>query len=296
MSNKENERTPLRHRLVEVDGISIHAVEGGEAESVCVLFLHGWPENWTAFQHVMGPLSEEAHVVAIDLPGIGGSETPPISNDKRTLAKYVRGVIEKMKLNNVTLVGHDVGGQIVFAYLHEYPNELKSAVIMNVAIPGVDPWSEVERNPHIWHFGFHSVPELPEKLVTGNERIYFDFFYNILSTSGGVSEEARETFVNAYTRPTALSTGFDWYRAFSQDEKDNLSVKGGEAVGTPVLYLRGKDESGNMESYLKGFRESGLRNVRGEVIAKSGHFLPIEQPEGVLSVLREHLGLAARSK
>jgi hypothetical protein len=40
---------------------------------------------------------------------------------------------------------------------------------MNVVVPGVDHWSEVKRNPNIWHFAFHAVPELPEKLVQGKE-------------------------------------------------------------------------------------------------------------------------------
>ena len=65
-------------------------------------------------------------------------------------------------MTDVTLAGHDAGGQIVYAYLHAYPEDLARAVIMNVAIPGLDPWDEVKRNPHIWHFAFHAVPELPE--------------------------------------------------------------------------------------------------------------------------------------
>ena len=83
----------------------------------------------------MTALSQEAHVVAIDLPGIGGSKTPPRSTDKHTLACHVHSLIEGMKLPSVTLVGHDVGGQIVYAYLKAYPDDLQKAVIMNVAVP-----------------------------------------------------------------------------------------------------------------------------------------------------------------
>jgi pimeloyl-ACP methyl ester carboxylesterase len=104
-------------------------------------------------------LSNEAHVVAIDLPGIGESQNPPRSNDKTSLAGCVSRLIKSMGLSALTLVGHDIGGQIVYAYLHEYPGELQRAVIMNVAIPGIDPWNEVKHNPHIWYFAFHSVSE-----------------------------------------------------------------------------------------------------------------------------------------
>jgi pimeloyl-ACP methyl ester carboxylesterase len=292
MNDEIKAQAPLHHRQVEVEGISIHVIEGGDAGKPAVLFLHGWPEDWSSFEQVMITLSEEAHVVALDLPGIGESEMPPAANDKRTLARYVRGVITQMGLREMTLVGHDLGGQIVYAYLHAYPNELRRAVMMNIAVPGVDPWEEVERNPYIWHFAFHSVPKLPEELVAGHEAHYFDFFYNILSAKrDGVSKAARERYVKSYARADALKTGFEWYRAFGQDEKDNLAVKG-EVVQTPVLYLRGEKESGDLEVYLKGFREGGLRNVQGGIIAGSGHFAADEQPEEVVAMVREFMGLA----
>jgi pimeloyl-ACP methyl ester carboxylesterase len=158
-------------------------VEGGSAGKPVVFFLHGWPESWAAHEQVMIPLGDDAHVVAIDLPGIGGSTTPPPSGDKRSLAGYARGVIEALKLREVTLVGHDVGGMIVYAYLRRYSGELRRAVIINVAIPGVDPWPEVASNPAIWHFAFHAVPDLPERLVMGHQREYFDYFYNLVGVA-----------------------------------------------------------------------------------------------------------------
>jgi pimeloyl-ACP methyl ester carboxylesterase len=90
-----------------------------------------------------------------------------------------------MGLKTLTLVGHDVGGQIVYSYLHSCPGDLHKAVIMNVAVPGVPPWFEVKRNPHIWHFAFHAVPDLPEKLVWGQQAAYFDFFYDAISARKG---------------------------------------------------------------------------------------------------------------
>ena len=284
---------PLRHRQVEVEGLSIHVAEGGATEKPTALFLHGWPECWAAFERVMVSLSREVRVVAPDLPGIGASETPPPANDKRTLAKYVRGVIEELGLRNVTLVGQDVGGQIVYAYLHAYPGELRRAVIMNVAVPGVEPWSEVKHNPSIWHFAFHAIPGLPEKLVAGREAAYFDYFYDRISAEpGGVDRRARETYVRAYSRPEALRTGFEWYRAFPQDEKDNLGAKG-RPVRTPVLYLRGENDPGlDLDRYVNGLHQGGLQDVRGQVIANSGHFAADEQPAAVLAALRQFMGLA----
>lgn len=279
----------LSHRQVQVEGLPIHVAEAGTRGKPAVVFLHGWPQSGAAFARVMATLRDEAHVFAVDLPGIGGSPTAPRANDKRTLARYVRGVIAALALTDVTLAGHDAGGQIVYAYLHAYPEDLARAVIMNVAIPGLDPWDEVKRNPHIWHFAFHAVPELPEILVAGHQARYFDFFYDaIAARPAAITPQARAVYAEAYARPEALRTGFEWYRAFAQDEKDNTAVKG-QPLDTPVLYLRGDHEPGDLDRYLEGLHEGGLRNVQGRRIADCGHFAPDEQPDAVGSALREFI-------
>jgi pimeloyl-ACP methyl ester carboxylesterase len=293
MKHRARPRSPLHHRQVNIDGLTIHVVEAGTAVKPTVLFLHGWPQSWAAFERIMIPLSKSARVVAVDLPGIGESKTAPSSNTKRRLAKYIRALVRELELDAVTLVGHDIGGQIAYAFLRMYPAALDRVVLMNIAIPGVEPWSEVVRNRYIWHFGFHAVPDLPEALVMGKEATYFRYFYDRLSAKpGGIDAKAQRAYVKAYSRPEALHTGFEWYRAFPQDEKDNLRTKD-DVVHTPVLYLRGEKDSGlPIEQYVLGLRGAGLRNVSGQVIPNSGHFVADEQPKQLLSALRGFMGLA----
>lgn len=90
-------------------------------------------------------------------------------------------MIQALDLTRLTLAGHDIGGQVTYAYLSQLKEELERAVILDVAVPGVAPWSEVLRNPHIWHFAFHGLPDLPERFVEGRQRLYFDFFYEALA-------------------------------------------------------------------------------------------------------------------
>jgi pimeloyl-ACP methyl ester carboxylesterase len=280
---------PLRHSKIDVEDVSLNMVEGGTVGSPTVMFLHGWPESWAAFERVMLRLSTECHVIAIDLPGIGESTCQPQANDKAALAEYVGALINKTGLRDVVLVGHDIGGQIVYSFLHRYPNSIRKAVIMNVTVPGVAPWSEVERNPRIWHYAFHAVPNLPEMLVSGHQDVYFDFFYDAIAASpSAVPHEIRKIYRSAYSTPQALHVGFEWYRAFVQDERDNVG-RGSHLVDTPVLYIRGDHES-DMQPYLDGFRKSGLRNVQGRVIRNCGHFAPDEQPDQVAEALHDFIG------
>lgn len=90
---------------------------------------------------------------------------------------------------------------VTFAYLKQFP-ELRRAVIMDTVIPGIPPWDTVLANPYIWHFAFHSIPALPEKLVQREVRAYFDFFYDAISANtDAISEEARNRYTASYTNP-----------------------------------------------------------------------------------------------
>jgi len=237
----------------------------------------------------------DRYVAALDLPGIGGSLPAASSSAKSAVARRVIELIDTLRLRNVTLVGHDVGGMIAFACLSAGPARLRAAVIMSVVIPGLKPWEEVLRNPHIWHFGFHSVPTLPELLVAGKERAYFDFFFNnIAAHPERIDEAARERYVAAYDRPSALKAGFDWYRSFAEDARDNAAVA--DAVETPVLYLRGTREPGEISSYAEGLRTAGVKRLQTALIEDSGHFTPEEQPARVWREIERFLQESAPNR
>ncbi len=117
---------------------------------------------------------------------------------------------------------------------------VQRVAILETVIPGVDPWEDVIRNPYIWHFAFHSTPELPEVLVQGHQARYFDFFFDLLSADGSrITPQARSAYTAAYGTDSALTAGFDLYRAFAQDAKDNAQSAATEPVATPLLYVRG---------------------------------------------------------
>jgi hypothetical protein len=112
-------------------------------------------------------------------------------------------------------------------------------VIIDVAIPGLDPWQEVVRNPYIWHFAFHAIPALPELLTRGRQGPYFDYFFDVLAADPArITPDARAAYAQAYATDAALTAGFGFYRAFPQDTQDNLAGSGA-ATGTPVHYTRG---------------------------------------------------------
>jgi pimeloyl-ACP methyl ester carboxylesterase len=270
----------FRTRQVDVDGSSLHVVEAGDPDARPVLFLHGWPESWQSWRPVMALAAPDVRAIAIDLPGIGASGPAPTGGSKRKLAAVVHRLVETLDLDDLTLVGHDAGGMVVYACLRQQHADLGRAVIMDVVTPGLDPWEDVRRNPYVWHFGMHAVPGLAEMLVQGHQADYFDYFYRAISAQPErITPELRAAHAAAYATDGQLTAGFEWYRAFTQDAEDNRA--GDPPTDTPLLYLRGDHESGDIATYVKSFGEAGVRSVRHGIVPESGHFAPEESPEAV---------------
>lgn len=248
------------------------------------MLLHGWPQSGRAFAGVIDELNDEFYLVAPDLPGIGGSQSAPASGTKRDLARRISRLIEATNIRSPILAGHDIGGMIAFAYLREMLLPVDGVVIMDTVIPGIDPWPQVIANPHIWHFAFHAIPDLPELLIAGHQRAYFDFFYRALMRDPeAITPDVRNDYARDYSPAEALKAGLDWYRAFPQDVKDNTNPL---PVDVRVLYLRGDTEQGHISAYVAGLRRSGMHHVTGQIIKGSGHFSPEEAPREVADALR----------
>jgi len=281
----------FRHSQVAVTGSSLHVVELGDPEAVPFLFLHGWPESWESWSQVMRLASRQVRAIAIDLPGIGESTGNPTDGSKRQLATAVYGLVESMGLRDLTLVGQGAGGMVTYSYLREFRN-INQAVIMDVVIPGVDPWEQVLNNPYLWHFAFHSIPTLPERLVQGRQGEYFDYFYDAISADPTkVTGDARAAYAQAYTTDSALTTGFNWYRTFPQDAEANREAGSQAQVTTPLLYLRGEKEGGQISDYLDGFRSVGLAHVDHALVPNAGHFTQEEAPEHTWRLIAEFTGI-----
>ncbi|GAA1284574.1 alpha/beta hydrolase [Planotetraspora silvatica] len=277
----------LRHSRVDVGDCTLHVVEAGDPHGRPYLFLHGWPESWRTWTEVMALAGRDSRAIAIDLPGVGESTATAGGGGKRALAEKVHELIQALGLTDVTLVGHDAGGMVAYAFLRRYP-QIARVVIMNTVIPGVEPWTEVIRNPHIWHFGLHNVPALPETLVRGHQADYFAYFYDVLSVDPSkITAESRAAHAAAYASDASLTAGFDLYRAFAQDARDNAAASA--AVHTPVLYLRGGSEGGDIATYAAGFRAAGVEDLTTALVPDAGHFA---QEEAAAEVWRLIHGFA----
>ena len=285
----------FRHRQITVGGSSLHVVEAGDPAAPPVLLVHGWPQTSYSWRHVMTAGASDAHLIALDLPGIGDSRGDPTDGSKQQLAATIHQLVDTMGLENLTLVGHDAGALVVYAYLRSYA--LHGAVLMDAPIPGVDPWDELMRNPQVWHFALHALPSLPERLVRGRQRDYFGFFFDNFSRDpAAVTDDARTAYANAYASDEALTAGFNWYRTLAADASTNREADNQQAVATPVLNLRADQPGADPAPFLDGLHRTGLSNVEQTVVTGAGHFLQEEAPDQVWQLIADFAGIRDRQQ
>lgn len=275
--DKTNFEQTFTHHTATVNGVRLHYVIGGKGEP-CVL-LHGWPTTWYEWRRIMPALAERYTVIAPDSRGLGDSSRPSTGYDKRTLASDIYGLVQQLGFKQIDLVGHDLGGQIAYAYANEYPENVRRLAILDVPIPGLASWEEARQN---WHFPFHAVPDIPEALVAGKERMYITHFYTAFAYNPvAFTEDDINEYVRTYSAPGAMRAGFEYYRAFPEDVRQNREYAK-RKLTMPVLVIGGEKGTGGL--LLKQVRPVAA-NVRGSVIKHCGHWLATECPDELVQQL-----------
>jgi pimeloyl-ACP methyl ester carboxylesterase len=271
---------PFCHRQVQAAGLRFHLLEGGSGP--VVILLAGFPQSWYAWRRVMPILGEHFTVIAIDLPGQGDSEKPLDGYDTRTTGKRLNSLLHVLGHTRYVLIGHDIGSWVAYPYAYEYPSELRGVVLLDGNIPGVTLHPTLTLGPdnwRNWHFLFNPIPDLPEALLQGRERILIEWFFS-RKTANPAATFTRED-IDEYERVYASLGGMrgmlGYYRAVLQDMEQNAELATGK-LHIPILAFGGDAGSApDLYERLQPF----CADIRGGLIRDSGHYIPEEQPQAI---------------
>lgn len=275
------------HHTATVNGVRLHYVIGGQGEPV--VLLHGFPETWYAWRKVMPALAEHYTVIAPDMRGLGDSERPYTGYEKKTLAEDIYQLVRQLGYERIFLVGHDKGTEVAFMYAALHREELRRLVLLEALIPGLgyEQAMDNSRGEGVWHFTFHAVPNIPEALVAGRERMYITEFIRAFAYNpAAIAEADIDEYVRCYTAPGAMRAGFTYYRTVFEDAKE-VREHTKTKLSMPVLVLGGRENRG--DSLLKAIQPVA-ENVRGGVIEHCGHWIAEEQPEELARQLLSFFG------
>ncbi len=208
----------FEHRYATVDGVRLHYVTGGNPEGEMLVLFAGFPESWCAWRKIMPRLGERYRLMAPDLPGQGDSDRPIAGYDTQALATAAHGLLEQLGIDHYHLAGHDVGAWVAYLYAHLFAGEVKRLVLLDAGIPGVTLPDAVPLAPdkawRTWHFAFHTIPDLPEALLTGREREYLDWFVRRKAADPqAFSDDDVGEYLRVFTKAGGLRAGLAYYRA-----------------------------------------------------------------------------------
>jgi pimeloyl-ACP methyl ester carboxylesterase len=265
-----------------VNGIKLHYVRGGKGPAV--ILIHGFPQDWFEYHAIMPRLAKRFTVIAIDLPGVGGSTAKPGGYDAASMAEDIYQLASALKLDQLYVVGHDIGGMVAYAFDRRYPQILRGVMILDVVLPGVAGSEEIRGDPILWHVYFMQVPGLAEKLVSGRQADYFHYFFQF----GKFTPSDVAHFVNAYAATSQLHSAFEMYRAFPANAQFNAAQLSPNHV--PLFFGTG-EHSPFAKLRLKvadGLRANGCTHVDTGLIPDSIHYVVEDNPDAVASLIEQH--------
>ena len=121
---------------INVEGLRLHYLRHGQGRPI--LLLHGWPTHSFIWRKLMPALSDLGTVYAPDLPGFGASDKPLDGEYTLTwFSRFVEGFIDTLRLDGITLIGHDIGAPAGLLWAIRSTSKVRSVVIMNSPI---FPW------------------------------------------------------------------------------------------------------------------------------------------------------------
>ncbi len=321
------ETATVDHRFVQVNGIRMHIAEQGQGP--LVLLLHGFPELWYNWRHVLPALAAAGyHAVAPDMRGYGQTDAP------REIAKYsqleivgdVVALVRALGYEQAAIVGHDWGASSAANCAILRPDMFRAVVQLSVpystrAESAIKPSeANLRRTPRGMQYyqTYYQEPGVAEKVLEADPKRTLRMW--LYSSSGGIRPEHKarytfglnETALDGRTEPAQLPSwlkaedldyyaqefsrtgfrgGLNWYRA--QDIFwESTAFLVGRKLLQPTLFIGGADDPWIAQAGRPGVdsQEKSVPNLWKKILLPGvGHSVEQEAPAEVNRLLIEFL-------
>lgn len=282
--------------FADVDGARLHYVTAGSGR--LVFFYHGFPSYWYMWKNQLNALAEDYQVVAVDGLGANLSSKPTdvnaydISNLARQLHVFIQSIA---KGQSYSLVGHDWGGALSWAYAQKYPDKLDKVIVLNA--PPFNLFLEFlasdpeQQKSSIYVERLKSMSSEKELGLEDGHKMW-GAAYSRLIERGMLSIAEGELFKHALASPGALTGGINWYRANvpSPDAIGETDFWPARYSSTPVnsLLIWGGEDRTFVHDMLQVMPKYAPR-VQIEVLPGIGHWPSLEAPETVNKLIHSFI-------
>lgn len=259
-----------RTRTLDLDGRAVTYDEAGAGPGLPLLMVHGFTGGREDFGSVLGGLAQDRRVVAVDLPGHGGSEGPDDEGayGLGALAGWVLRVATALGLDELHLLGHSLGGLLAQRAAAASSQRLRSLVLAGTGLGAL----REEAAARVVRIAVAARDEGPEAAVAAT----FD------DQQPAPDERARALERFRRLLPAAVVGGA---RNLIGAEPLGAFLRG---IDVPVLVLHGDaDEHWTAaEQRLLAATVAGAQRV---VVPDAGHNPHLERPDAWLALVRGFL-------
>ena len=272
---------------IQVNGINLHVIDEGTGEPV--LLLHGFPDSSRLWRHQIPALVAAGYrVIAPDQRGFGLSDKPEAIEQYRmqTLLADVMGVLNQAGVERAHVVGHDWGAAVAWALAAFLPQRVASLAALSVSHPATY-FSGIEQYEKSWYMLLFQFVGVAEEALSRDD-------WRMLRLWIGEARDL-EVYIADLSRPGALTAGLNWYRANATPAS---IFRVAPATPTPPITVPtlGIWSTGDRFCGEQGFlRPEGIITgpYRYERIENASHWIPIDQPDRLNTLLLEFLGTSA---
>jgi pimeloyl-ACP methyl ester carboxylesterase len=295
------------------NGVRLHFASSGSPGRPLVLFVHGFPEAWFAWEAQLETFGARFYAVAVDLRGFNLSEKPIDVNAYRPhkIVEDLQLLIAQLGYGVARIVAHDWGGAIAWHLAIMAPQRVLTLVIVNAPHPYVFARQLLENPAQRQASAYMNLLRKSgaESLLAANDFQRLDSLFTArVASEAGESSGAPNWYDDALREryhamwsiageqaSHSLTGGLNYYRASGlhpATEADPAVVLEADLqrwiVRVPVRVIWGMRDTALLGSLLEGLAElcPDLRITR---IDDGSHWVIHEQPARVNALIAQAL-------
>ena len=223
--------------------------------------------------------------------GFGDSDKPAGTEgyDSRALSEEFRELVRQIEFGTgqpLLLAAHDMGAPPALLWAADHPEEIagllyiEAPVMLSAVLTKIIAYTpEAMKEGSMWWWILAFAPDVPERLVVGNERAFLTWFYDRLTASRDsiTAADVDETLRTFAGREGVLGAMGVYRASFTSiQQTEPLAIR---KIEVPVVTLGGTKGLGD---HVLAMVKMVAENVEGRVIADCGHFVPGERPEEIV--------------
>jgi pimeloyl-ACP methyl ester carboxylesterase len=263
----------VRHEFVDAGGLRTHLALAGPEDGPPILLVHGWPQNWWSWRHVIPGLAGRFRVIAPDLRGHGWTEAPTEGYDKEQLSADLLAVLDALGIERATWIGHDWGGWTGLLAALRAPARLHRMLALSIPHPWV-PLKLSRAAVLMSYQGPISLPLLGPRVA--------DRMARAILQSGRGPDPLAEADVALFAEHIPPEVTVAMYRTFVTREV--VPVARGRYADA-VLQVPTTVVVGALDPVTRGMRAGPVRGqpqLRVEVLDRVAHWVPEQRPQDVI--------------